>query len=264
LELIVVTALIVVVLVIGIAGGLFIKVASSYGGVKPFLAKELKSERETLAMHRKKVKALEKSAKGELSSATKDLKSAEKEYTKRVGAATSRLNALQNPGKGKKVAKVGKVTLFEHQIEFRGNAFDLAGLRISTNITPNAAMLTLLFDDGIKLVETYDTSWRDAGEGKQKRDYTHEEIIQFETVINNYIVTEEDFVRSLPGLIIEAESILADENENTHAIDSAAENLQRQEGGSQAVQDAKEAREELVIQEELYKSAVQQAFNGKA
>jgi hypothetical protein len=259
-----VTALIVVVLIVGIAGGLFIKIASSYGGVKPFLAKELKSERETLAMHRKRVKELEKSAKGELSSATKDLKSAEKEYAKRVGNAASRLNALENPGKGKKVVKVGKVTLFEHQIEIRGNAYELDGLSITTNITPNAAMLTLLFSSGMKLVETYDTSWRDAGEGRQKRDHTHEEIIQFETLINNYIVAEEEFVQALPDLIIEAKSILADEEANTHAIDVASENLQRQEGGSQAVQDAKNAREELVIQEELYKSAVQQAFNGKA
>ena len=252
-----VTALIVVVIALGIGGGFFIKIASSFGGIKPYLAKELKSERETLAAHRKQVKNLEKSAKSELSTATKDLKSAQKEYEKRVGAAAAQLHAYQNPGKGKKVLKVGKVTLFEHEIEVRGNSFDLDGLSVSTNITPNAAMLTFLFANGMKVVETYDTSWRDAGEGKQKRDFTHEEIIQFETAINNYIVSEEDFVRSLPGLIVQAQSVLAEEEANTHAIDIARENLQRQEGESQAVRDANLAREELAAQEEIYQSAVQ-------
>jgi hypothetical protein len=156
------------------------------------------------------------------------------------------------------------VYLYEHEIEVRGNLYSLNGLQISTNITPNAAMLTLLFSNGMKLVETYDTSWRDAGEGKQKRDFTHEEIIQFETMINNHIIVEEDFVRMLPEMIEEAKNTLSDEKENTHAIDVANENLQRQEGGSQTAQAAKFAQQELAAQEVLYKVAVESFLSGKA
>jgi hypothetical protein len=255
--------LLILVLLIGICAGIFLKIASSFGGVKPFLANELKEERATLTAHRKKAKALEKSTKSELSSVTKDLKSAQKEYDKRVNSAATKLESLLNPGKGAKVARVGKVYLFEHEIEVRGNLYSLNGLQISTNITPNAAMLTLLFSNGMKLVETYDTSWRDAGEGKQKRDFTHEEIIQFETMINNHIIVEEDFVRMLPEMIEEASNTLSDEKENTHAIDVANENLQHQEGGSQIARDAKIAKEELAAQEAVYKVAVEAFLNGK-
>jgi len=255
--------LLILVLLIGICAGIFLKIASSFGGVKPFLANELKEERATLTAHRKKAKALEKSTKSELSSVTKDLKSAQKEYDKRVNSAAAKLESLLNPGKGAKVARVGKVYLFEHEIEVRGNLYSLNGLQISTNITPNAAMLTLLFSNGMKLVETYDTSWRDAGEGKQKRDFTHEEIIQFETMINNHIIVEEDFVRMLPEMIEEASNTLSDEKENTHAIDVANENLQHQEGGSQIARDAKIAKEELAVQEAAYKVAMESFLNGK-
>ena len=258
-----VEVLLILVLLIGICAGIFLKMASSFGGVKPFLAKELKEERAALTAHRKKAKALEKSTKSELSSVTKDLKSAQKEYDKRVSSAAAKLESLLNPGKGAKVARVGKVYLYEHEIEVRGNLYSLNGLQISTNITPNAAMLTLLFSNGMKLVETYDTSWRDAGEGKQKRDFTHEEIIQFETMINNHIIVEEDFVRMLPEMIEEASNTLSDEKENTHAIDVASENLKHREGGSQTARDAKFAQEELAAQEAVYKVAVEAFLNGK-
>ena len=96
-----------------------------------------------------------------------------------------------------------------------------------------------------------------------KRDFTHEEIIQFETMINNHIIVEEDFVRMLPEMIEEASNTLSDEKENTHAIDVANENLQHQEGGSQTARDAKIAQEELAAQEAVYKAAVEAFLNGK-
>jgi hypothetical protein len=67
----------------------------------------------------------------------------------------------------------------------------------------------------------------------------------------------------LPEMIEEASNTLSDEKENTHAIDVANENLQRQEGGSHTAQAAKIAQEELAAQEAVYKVAVEAFLNGK-
>ncbi len=251
------TVLIVIAIALLLGAGLFFKAANSYGGVKAFLAKELKEERAKLAAHRKRAKTLKKSAQGEMSSATKEVKRAHKEYEKRVGEATATLQGLLDSGSGAKILKLGRVTLYEHKITVKDNSYPLAGLEISTNITPNAAMLTFKFASGAKMVETFDTAWRRESEDKVSRSFSHEQIIQFETLIHNAILQEENFLAELPAMIEHARYVLATETANTHAIDVAEASLKELEQGSQTARDAQAAFEELEEVERKFKSIVE-------
>ena len=136
--------ILVAVLVIVIAGlAVFFKIALSFGGVKAFLAKELKSDRAALSVARKNAKSSAKAAASELKSAVKEVNEAEKAYLKKIALAESEHQFWANPGNGKSLIRLGKVTLYEHTLSMGGNTVDLAGVTVDTKITDMSAVLVI-------------------------------------------------------------------------------------------------------------------------
>lgn len=254
----------------------FFYLANSYGGIKPFLDKELREERNKLSHHRKEVSILKKIAKKELQSSEKILKKTKKDYDRRVKAANIQLQSLLNPGTGKKISRLGPVTLYEHVLMIDKNVYDLKGMRTETAITSHSATLFFILGNGFKLSHTFDTSVRESrdytenssGQVEVKISYhqafTNSDVTSMEADIHNQVLRHEDFLHHLPRRIEEARQRLAQETSNTGAINVATANLNATKNNSEKAAAAVDGIRELEKHEEFYRNLVQSKYPVKA
>jgi hypothetical protein len=272
--------ILVAVLVITIAGlAVFFKIALSFGGVKAFLAKELKSDRAALSAARKTAKSLAKAAAGELKSAVKKVSECEKAYLKKISLAEAEHQFWANPGNGKSLIRLGKVTLYEHMLTMGSNTVDLAGVTVDTKITDMSALLVISLPNGMKLTESFDTSWKE-GETKHStsshkdwdilesstektRSFSPDQIIHLATEINNQVVRREEFQRRRPQMMEATTKNIEFAKSDTADFDQAKRELESLEAGSQSAMDAKSAAEALVTAEDVYKKAVSEILTKK-
>ncbi len=264
--------LIAVLIVLAAAGAVFFKIALSYGGVKAFLSKNLKPDREVLKAARKKAKSLAKAAAGELKSAVSKVKDEEKTYQRQIATAEAEHELWANPGTGKSLVRLGSVTLYEHALKVGGDTVDLDGISVDSKITDMSAVLVVTLPNGIKLTESFDTSWKD-GQTKyntsshkdweiiestteKKRSYSPDQIIHLANEINNQSVRRQSFLKRQPEMIEVTAKYVESAKANTSALDQARRELEALESGSQTALDAKSAAEALVTAEENYKRTV--------
>ena len=259
-----------IILLAGI--GIFLKVAFSFGGIKAFLSKDLKSDRAELSAARKRAKSLAKAAAGELKEATQQVTRETKAYEKRVQEVSFEYNKWLNPGDGQSLTRLGSVKLFEHTVHVGRNVVPLDGISVDTRVTDMSAVLILTLPNGMKVSESFDTSWRD-GETKyntktqgdfdilesttaKKRSYSPDQIIHLAGEVNNQAIRHEDFLRRRPQMIELLAQKLEETKGNTQEVESAQQNLRSLEAGSQTALESKTAAEALVAAEAQYKSAV--------
>lgn len=271
---------IAVLIAVVVVGGIFLKIALSYGGVKAFTSKNLKSDREVLKAARKKAKSLAKAAAGELKSAVNKVKEEEKTYQRQIAKAEAEHELWANPGTGKSLVTLGRVTLYEHALKVGGDTVDLDGISVDSKITDMSSVFVVTLPNGIKLTESFDTSWKD-GDTKyntsshkdwdiiestteRKRSYSPDQIIHLANEINNQSVRRHSFLQRQPEMIEVTAKYVEAAKENTSALDQAKHELQALEAGSQTALDAKSAAEALVTAEETYKRAVSEKLAKKA
>lgn len=273
MEILVATA---IILLAGI--GIFLKVAFSFGGIKAFLSKDLKSDRAELSAARKTAKSLAKAAAKELKEATKQVTRENKAYEKRVQEVNFEYNKWLNPGDGQSLTRLGSVELYEHTVHVGRNIVQLDGISVDTRVTDMSAILILILPNGMKVSESFDTSWKD-GETKyntnkrasedfdivesttqKKRSYSPDQIIHLAGEVNNQAIRHEDFLRRRPQMIELLAQKLEETKANVQELDSAQQNLRSLEAGSQIALESKTAAESLVAAEAQYKSVVAANF----
>ena len=260
----------VVILLAGV--GIFLKIAFSFGGVKALLSKELKGDRSELSAARKTAKSLAKAAAGELKEANQQVSRESKAYEKRVKEVSDEYSRWLNPGDGQSLTRLGGVKLFEHTVHVGKSVVPLEGISVDTRITDMSAVLILSLPNGMKVSESFDTSWRE-GETKystsshkdwdilessteKKRSYSPDQIIHLAGEINNQAIRHEDFLKRRPEMIELLAAKLEETKANTQDLDSARAALSSLEAGSQTALDSKTAAEALVVAEARYKSIV--------
>lgn len=262
-----------------LAVGYLFKVALSFGGVKPFFSKELKQDRQELSIARKTAKSLAKAANKELKEATRKVSQEQKAYEKRVKEVSDEYNSWLNPGDGKSLTRLGGVKLFEHTIHVGKNTIPLEGVSVDTRITDMSAILILELPNGMKVSESFDTSWKDGdtkystktqgdfdileSSTEKKRAYSPDQVIHFAGEVNNQIIRHENFLERRPQMIEVLGKKLEEVKADTHELESAQSALKSIEGQSQASLEAKAAKEALLAAEEKYKSIVAAKLGGK-
>ena len=149
---------IVLVLVVALfLSAVLFKIASSFGGIRPFFAKELKEDRATLSGARKKAKKLTQAASKEMKDAEALVAHHQKAFDARVRAISDEYESWANPKEGKSLLRLGKVTLFEHAIRTNGEMYSLEGLTVDSRITDMSAIIILSLPNGMKISESFDT-----------------------------------------------------------------------------------------------------------
>jgi hypothetical protein len=262
-----------------LAVGYVFKLALTYGGLKPFFSKEIKPDRVELAAARKKAKSLSKAAAGELKAANKVIDLAQKAYDKKVQLANSEYQSWLNPQDGRLLLNLGKVNLHEHTIHVNGKNLSLEGISVDTRITDSSAVLILGLPNGMKVTESFDTTWRDGAttysttthkdydivesSTKKKRSFSPDQIIHLAGEINNQSVRHADFLQRRPEMIIQLATALEEISGDTRDLDSAKETLSALEIGSETAQESKNASASLVVAEAKYASIVAAKFGKK-
>ena len=261
---------VLIILIAGIA--VFLKVAFSFGGIKAFLAKELKTDRATLTAARKRAKSTAKVAAKELKNAVSKVSEAEKNYQKKITAAEAEHQHWTNPGNGKTLVRLGKVTLYEHVLSIGGKTIDLAGVFVDTKITDMSAVIVITLPNGMKMSESFDTSWKD-GETKyntsshkdweilessteKKRSFSPDQVIAFANEITNQAIRRADFLNRQPEMINITARNIDIARTDTADLDLAKSELESLQAGSQSAQEAQSAADALVAAEEAFSKAV--------
>jgi hypothetical protein len=158
--------------------------------------------------------------------------------------------------------------------------YSLAGITAQSQLTSTSALLQIRLPNGQTLLERYSTEWRDLGaptyrtedrgdfevihtNQKTVRDYSEEQIIGLENLINNQVITHQQFVEQLPVMIPEARARLEAERKNDHelrASEAQLENLRLSSPHFSAL----EQTLQLVSQRRLQYENARRRFEGQS
>jgi hypothetical protein len=208
----------------------FFKKAADAVGLTP-VGRATKEERSRLREAEKQEKRIRQLMDHELRSAQQVVTKLQDEYDRRVAVAERALARLENPGTGEVMATLGGVRLSEHAIHVGQSVYSLAGITAQSQVTSTSALLQIRLPNGQTLLERYSTEWRNHGaptyhtedrgdfevihtNQKKVRDYSEEQVIQLENLINNQVITHKQFVEQLPVMIPEARAQLEAERRN--------------------------------------------------
>ncbi|MFF0374008.1 hypothetical protein [Actinoplanes missouriensis] len=221
-----------------------------YGGFHQAFDSGLAADRKALDEARRDAGQAEKARKAELAKAEKELSKARASYDRGIWQATQRVEAVENPGLGRRLARLGPVDLHEHAVVLESKHMPLSGLqaRVET-VKDTTSYLYLRLASGHEEHHGFSTAWRAtsdipatstnpsehdgvAAPPAMERDFSDEQVRRFCTDINNATVAERDFVEKLPAVIAQARADLAAAQAATEPVTDREQNLARIRAGS--------------------------------
>jgi hypothetical protein len=236
-------------------------------GIFDAFSRSHKEERQRVKEAKREVNDLEHQRDKELKGVQKVLNAAIKNYDSRIQQAEKVISDLQNPGKGKKIVTVGKVTLYEHLVEVRGQKIQLSGLSVRVESTATASYLYFTTSGGGTLMESFSTEWRDTGiteKGNEvwvnrERSFTDEQIRHMQNAIAAAVQIEEDFLLRLPQMLQQAQTELMRCREDTTERDAAKANFDALSAESATVRSLQLAQGKLAEAERVLQTAINNA-----
>jgi len=256
----------------------FFKKAADAVGLTP-VGRATKEERSSLREAEKQEKHIRQLMDRELIGAQKVVAKSQAEYDERVAAAEHALARLENPGTGEVIASLGGVTLSEHMIQVGQSVFSLAGITAQSQLTSSSALLQIRLPNGQTLMERYSTEWRNDGKPTyhkedrgdfavihssqgRVRDYSEEQVIRLENLINNQVIEHQQFVELLPVRIPEARARLEAERRNDQEFRASEAQLENLRSNSPHLP-ALEQTVQLVRQRRLQYENARRRFEGQ-
>ena len=256
----------------------FFKKAADAVGLTP-VGRATKEERSSLREAEKQEKHIRQLMDRELIGAQKVVAKSQAEYDERVAAAEHALARLENPGTGEVLASLGGVTLSEHMIQVGQSVFSLAGITAQSQLTSSSALLQIRLPNGQTLMERYSTEWRAHGKPTyhtetqgdyeivhssqdKVRDYSEEQVIRLENLINNQVIEHQQFVELLPVRIPEARARLEAERRNDQELRASEAQLENLRSNSPHLP-ALEQTVQLVRQRRLQYENARRRFEGQ-
>jgi hypothetical protein len=196
----------------------------------------IKAERQAVKQAKADLKELVKERDRSLKDAESALKNAKKDYDGAVLLARGHLASLKDPGKGKRLDRLGDITLYQKVVEMKRGAMPLAGLSVRVESAPTASYIYLEGNDGQTAMASFSTELRDTGAREdsqgnvwvnQKRDFNDGQVRALAAAIQAAVTAEDRFQEKLPQLLEEAIADLAAKESATAPVDAAQEALDR-------------------------------------
>lgn len=256
----------------------FFKKAADAVGLSA-VGRATKEERSSLREAEKQEKQIRQLMDREFQSAQKVVVNSQAEYDGRVAAAEKALARFENPGTGDIIVRLGGVLLCEHAIQVGPNVFSLAGVSAQSQLTSSSALLQIRLPNGQTVLERYSTEWKNHGaptyhtenrgdfevihtNQKKVREYSEEQVIELENLINNQVITHQQFVERLPVMIPEARARLEAERRNDQQLKASESHLETLRSNSPHLP-ALEQAIQLVRQRRLHYENARRRFEGQ-
>lgn len=206
------TIIAVALVIVALAAGFALLQSKKYNGFKNAFGGGAKEQRQQLAKARSVVKKLRRSRAEEIQEAEQEL-----------DAVAKQVAALEEPGEGRKLARLGQVQLHEHVVVIKRAQVPLLGASCRCESSSASTHLYVVAADGRTHSHSFDTEWRATGklttdtrkEGDydlvtatetMKRDFSDEEVRELAVAISNQILAQEQFAAELPGRLEAARS----------------------------------------------------------
>ncbi|MEU4091713.1 hypothetical protein [Streptomyces sp. NPDC026673] len=173
-------------------------------------------DREALDRARRAVRHLRGQARRELATARRHVARADRSHRRRVDNAARRIARLRQPGNGRFISLLGKVSLYEHAIVISGpkpKALPLDGMQVRFEHSPVGHHIYLRRPDGVHL-ESYATA-----------RHTEESVRGFSVRIENQVAKEDGFRTELTASVKKAEDELTSVQADTRSTEQARRRL---------------------------------------
>jgi hypothetical protein len=256
------TYIFIVLAVLAVAAAVVVIRSARYGGLRQAFDAKLAADRKTLAETRGHAKRTDKARQAELAKAAKELSAAQAAYDGGIRQGAATVAALENPGTGHRLTKLGPVELHEHAVVLKKAAVPLLGLQARVESASETSYLYLRLSDGREMQHGFSTAWRGTGNTKmnvqehggynlvtatekQKQDFSDEQVRHLCTIINNAAITEQQFVEDLPAMLAQARTDMATAHAATGPVVERGQNLAQVGAGSSLADEAEAARSRL-------------------
>lgn len=173
-------------------------------------------DRADLDRARRTVRRLRGQARRELATAQRRVARAERSHRRRVDSGERKIARLRQPGNGRFISALGKVSLYEHTIVVSGpkpKALPLDGMQVRFEHSPVGHHIYLRRPDGVHL-ESYATA-----------EHTEESVRGLSVRIENQVAKENGFRTELTASVKKAEDELTSVRADTRSAEQARRRL---------------------------------------